>query len=119
MLALSYSSRWELVRAARFLAAEVAEKHLLPEDINEDSISSVLTTADIPDPDLLIRTGGEYRRSRTSDGIRSRSPMAESRTLFFIKSGVSCSMAMTINVIKALTSASEKSVNNYDANIHL
>ena len=61
--ALSYSSRWELVRAARFLAAEVAEKHLLPEDINEDSISSVLTTADIPDPDLLIRTGGEYRIS--------------------------------------------------------
>lgn len=63
VLALSYSSRWELVRAARFLAAEVAEKHLLPEDINEDSISSVLTTADIPDPDLLIRTGGEYRIS--------------------------------------------------------
>ena len=63
VIALSYSSRWELVRAARFLAAEVAEKHLLPEDINEDSISSVLTTADIPDPDLLIRTGGEYRIS--------------------------------------------------------
>ena len=63
VLALSYSSRWEVVRAARFLAAEVAEKHLLPEDINEDSISSVLTTADIPDPDLLIRTGGEYRIS--------------------------------------------------------
>ncbi len=63
VLALSYSSRWELVRAARFLAAEVAEKHLLPEDINEDSISSVLTTADIPDPELLIRTGGEYRIS--------------------------------------------------------
>ena len=63
VLALSYSSRWELVRAARFLAAEVAEKHLLPEDINEDSISSVLTTADIPDPDLLIRTSGEMRIS--------------------------------------------------------
>lgn len=63
VLALSYSSRWEIVRAARFMAAEAAAGRLLPEQIDEQLVSSALTTSDIPDPDLLIRTGGECRIS--------------------------------------------------------
>ena len=63
VLALSYSSRWEIVRAARFMAAEAAAGRLLPEQIDEQFVSSALTTSDIPDPDLLIRTGGECRIS--------------------------------------------------------
>ncbi len=63
VLALSYSSRWEIVRAARFLAAEAAAGRLLPEQIDEQCVSSALTTSAIPDPDLLIRTGGECRIS--------------------------------------------------------
>lgn len=62
VLALSYSSRWEIVRAARFMAAEAAGR-LLPEQIDEQLVSSALTTSAIPDPDLLIRTGGECRIS--------------------------------------------------------
>lgn len=63
VLALSYSSRWEIVRAARFMAAEAAAGRLLPEQIDEQFVSSALTTSAIPDPDLLIRTGGECRIS--------------------------------------------------------
>lgn len=63
VLALSYSSRWELVRAARTLAADVASGRIAVEEIDETMLSSRLSTADIPDPDLLIRTGGEYRIS--------------------------------------------------------
>ncbi len=63
VLALSYSSRWELVRAARQLAKEVAEGQRSVDDIDEAAISAHLTTAAIPDPDLLIRTGGECRIS--------------------------------------------------------
>lgn len=63
VLALSYSSRWEIVRAARFMAAEAAAGRLLPEQIDEQIVSSALTTSAIPDPDLLIRTGGECRIS--------------------------------------------------------
>lgn len=63
VLALSYSSRWEIVRAARFMAAEAAAGRLLPEQIDEQLVSSALTTSVIPDPDLLIRTGGECRIS--------------------------------------------------------
>ncbi len=63
VLALSYSSRWEIVRAARFMAAEAAAGRLLPEQIDEQLVSSALTTSAIPDPDLLIRTGGECRIS--------------------------------------------------------
>lgn len=63
VLALSYSSRWELVRAAREMAARVADGRLQPEQIDEQLLSSFLTTRAIPDPDLLIRTGGECRIS--------------------------------------------------------
>jgi undecaprenyl diphosphate synthase len=63
ILALSYSSRWEIVEAARSLARKVGEGTLKADDINADSLTSQLTTASIPDPELLIRTSGEYRVS--------------------------------------------------------
>ncbi len=63
VVALSYSSRWELTRAARLLAAKVKNGEMAPEDITEDTIAGHLTTEFMPDPDLLIRTGGELRIS--------------------------------------------------------
>ena len=63
VLALSYSSRWEITRAARQLAQEVLEQKINPNDITEAMVSDHLTTKKIPDPDLLIRTGGEKRIS--------------------------------------------------------
>lgn len=63
VLALSYSSRWEITRAARQLAQEVLEQKINPNDITEVMVSDHLTTKNIPDPDLLIRTGGEKRIS--------------------------------------------------------
>ncbi len=63
VLALSYSSRWEIVSAARQLAQEVLERKIDPNDITEAMFSDHLTTKGIPDPDLLIRTGGEKRIS--------------------------------------------------------
>lgn len=62
-ICLSYSSRWELIEAARQLARDVAEGRISPEEIDEEAVSSRLSTADMPDPDLLIRTGGEQRIS--------------------------------------------------------
>lgn len=63
VIALSYSSRWELTDATQRIAREVANGQLRPEDITEETISSHLATAFMPDPDLLIRTGGELRIS--------------------------------------------------------
>ena len=63
VIALSYSSRWEITNTVRQLAAEVKQGKLQPEDITEQTISSHLTTNFMPDPDLLIRTGGEVRLS--------------------------------------------------------
>ena len=63
VLALSYSSRWEITRAARQLAQEALEQKINPNDITEAMVSDHLTTKNIPDPDLLIRTGGEKRIS--------------------------------------------------------
>ena len=63
VLAISYSSRWEITKAVRDIAAEVAAGNLKPEDVTPDLISSTLTTRDMPDPDLLIRTGGDNRVS--------------------------------------------------------
>lgn len=63
VLALSYSARWEITDAVRTLAQSVADGNLKPEDISEQLISETLATKDIPDPDLLIRTGGEIRIS--------------------------------------------------------
>lgn len=62
-LALSYSSRWEITQAARSLAMDVKEGKLNPEDIDEEAFAGRLNTAGIPDPELMIRTSGEYRIS--------------------------------------------------------
>lgn len=63
-LALSYSSRWEITRAARLFAADVMAGRYSPADMNTDEMfSQYLTTKDMPDPDLLIRTGGDHRVS--------------------------------------------------------
>ena len=62
-LALSYGSRQEITHAAQELAKQVAAGKLKPEDITEESVAGALYTAGIPDPDLLIRTGGEERIS--------------------------------------------------------
>ncbi len=62
-LALSYSGRWDILRAVKNIAKLVSEKKLSPEGIDEHIFSSQLTTVDIPDPDLLIRTSGEMRIS--------------------------------------------------------
>ena len=63
ILALSYSSRWELTEAARQMGADVKNGTLDPETITEKTIGNYLTTKNIPDPDLLIRTSGEIRIS--------------------------------------------------------
>ena len=63
ILALSYSSRWEIALAVKKMANEVVNGKLKPEAINEHLISSYLSTADYPDPELLIRTSGENRVS--------------------------------------------------------
>ena len=63
VVALSYSSRWELTKAARELAQAVKAGTLQPEDIDENLIGGGLETAFMPDPELLIRTGGEVRVS--------------------------------------------------------
>ena len=62
-LALSYSSRWEIVEACRQMAREVATGQLSVEDIDDTVMSAHLATRDMPDPDLLIRTGGDLRVS--------------------------------------------------------
>lgn len=63
VVALSYSSRWEITRAARAIAEEAAQGKLRPADITEETVARHLATAFMPDPDLLIRTGGEQRIS--------------------------------------------------------
>jgi len=60
---LSYSGRWDLVQAVRKLAQDVSGGAVRNEDINEELISKYLSTADVPDPDLLVRTSGEFRIS--------------------------------------------------------
>ncbi|HBA46474.1 MAG TPA: di-trans,poly-cis-decaprenylcistransferase, partial [Lachnospiraceae bacterium] len=62
-IAINYGGRDEIVRASRKLARAVAAGELKPEDITEDTVSSMLDTAGIPDPDLLIRTCNEQRLS--------------------------------------------------------
>ena len=63
VLALSYSARWEITEAARKIAARTAKGELTLQDITENTITEALTTSFMPDPDLLIRTGGELRLS--------------------------------------------------------
>lgn len=63
VLALSYSSRWEIVNAVKNIAGQVKNGDVSIDDIDPDLFSSQLTTKGIPDPELLIRTSGEYRIS--------------------------------------------------------
>ena len=61
--ALSYGGRQEIVTAVRAIAVDIASGRLSPDDIDDDRFTGYLATADIPDPDLLIRTSGEQRIS--------------------------------------------------------
>lgn len=69
VVALSYSSRWEITKAMQDIARELQQQHIqltadnIKQHITEETISQHLTTATMPDPDLLIRTGGEIRVS--------------------------------------------------------
>jgi undecaprenyl diphosphate synthase len=63
VLALSYSSKWEITQAVKDLVKNVKSGKLKEEDISEETIKSHLCTAKMPDPELLIRTSGEYRIS--------------------------------------------------------
>ncbi|MGF1924540.1 MAG: isoprenyl transferase [Bacteroidia bacterium] len=62
-LALSYSAKWEIIEAAKKLAAQVQSQEITLDDINEDLFAAQLTTRSIPDPELMIRTSGEHRVS--------------------------------------------------------
>jgi len=63
VLALSYSSRWELVNAVKNIALDVKEGKIDPASINQDTLQKYLVTSDFPDPELMIRTSGEFRIS--------------------------------------------------------
>ncbi len=63
ILALSYSSRWEITEAAKKIAAKAVANEISPEQIDQKLFESFLTTRSFPDPELLIRTSGEYRIS--------------------------------------------------------
>jgi undecaprenyl diphosphate synthase len=63
IIALSYSSRWEIVNAVKKIASDVKNNIILLNEINQDVFVKYLETRDIPDPELLIRTSGEIRIS--------------------------------------------------------
>jgi undecaprenyl diphosphate synthase len=63
VMALSYSSRWELVNAVKKIAADVQRGALQPQDVSQETLQNYLTTSGFPDPELMIRTSGEYRIS--------------------------------------------------------
>ncbi len=63
VLALSYSARWEITMAMQQIAKSIESGDLKPEEVTEQTITTTLSTAKIPDPDLLIRTSGEHRIS--------------------------------------------------------
>jgi undecaprenyl diphosphate synthase len=63
IMALSYSSRWEIVNAIKNIAADVKNGKLEPYQIDQDTIKDYLATREFPDPELMIRTSGEYRIS--------------------------------------------------------
>jgi undecaprenyl diphosphate synthase len=63
IMALSYSSRWELVNAVKNIAVDVKAGIILPEEITQDSLQQYLSTSAFPDPELMIRTSGEFRIS--------------------------------------------------------
>ncbi len=62
-LALSYSSRWEITNACQLIAEKIKQGQLTPNEITEETIQQHLNTANLPDPELIIRTSGEYRMS--------------------------------------------------------
>lgn len=62
-LALSYSSRWELINVVKNISKQVKENKISIDEIDENVITANLETRNMPDPDLLIRSGGEYRIS--------------------------------------------------------
>lgn len=63
VMALSYSSRWELVNAVKQIGLDVKAGKIDPETINQDTLQQYLSTSQLPDPELMIRTSGEYRIS--------------------------------------------------------
>lgn len=63
IMALSYSSRWELVQAVKQIAADVKAGKIDPDTIGQETLQQYLTTSNFPDPELMIRTSGEYRIS--------------------------------------------------------
>jgi undecaprenyl diphosphate synthase len=63
IMALSYSSRWELVQAVKQIAADVKTGKIQPELITQDTLEQYLCTSQFPDPELMVRTSGEYRIS--------------------------------------------------------
>jgi undecaprenyl diphosphate synthase len=63
LVALSYSSRWEITEAARKISEEIIRGELKPSEINEENFGQYLSTRGIPDPELMIRTSGELRIS--------------------------------------------------------
>jgi undecaprenyl diphosphate synthase len=62
-VAVSYGGRWDIVQAARKLAAAVASGAIRADDIGEERFARELSLGDVPDPDLFIRTGGDHRIS--------------------------------------------------------
>jgi len=63
VMALSYSSRWELVQAVQHIAEDVKSGKIDPATISQDTLQQYLATSNFPDPELMIRTSGEYRIS--------------------------------------------------------
>jgi undecaprenyl diphosphate synthase len=63
IFALSYSGKWELTQATKHIAQKVSEGKLKPEEITQQTVADHLETAGIPDPELMIRTSGEFRIS--------------------------------------------------------
>ena len=63
VLALNYSAKWEITQCVREISLKVAKNEMIIDDITPELISLHLTTKDIPDPELLIRTSGEHRIS--------------------------------------------------------
>ena len=63
IMALSYSSRWEIINAVKNISIKVASGDMIPADITHSLFHSFLATAEFPDPELMIRTSGEYRVS--------------------------------------------------------
>ena len=62
-VAVNFGGRWDIVNAAKHLAQQVAEGSLTPEEVDETNFSKEMSLSELPEPDLLIRTGGDYRIS--------------------------------------------------------